>query len=99
MPSVQKAHDLFRDRGVTFLTISIDGHGQRAVEPLMTAHHYTFPAIIDQTMAVARKFGVRLVPTTYIVNRRGVVVGAGYGPVDLVGPKFVQILESVLSTS
>jgi peroxiredoxin len=99
MPSVQKAHDLLRDRDVTFLTISIDGKGKHAVEPLMTAHRYTFPALIDQSMEVARQFGVRLVPTTYIVNRQGVIVGAGYGPVDFISPEFMQLLESVLSTS
>jgi peroxiredoxin len=97
MPSVQKAHDLLGERGVTVVTISIDGQGERAVAPLMTAHNYTFPALIDQTMEIARKFGVRLVPTTYIVNRQGVIVGAGYGPVDFTSPEFMQLLEAVLA--
>jgi hypothetical protein len=42
---------------------------------------------------------MRLVPTTYILNRQGVIVGAGYGPVDLVGPEFVQFVESLLAAS
>jgi hypothetical protein len=50
-------------------------------------------------MAVARQFGLRLVPTTYVVNREGVIVGAGFGPLDLASPAFVQYLESVLSAS
>jgi peroxiredoxin len=99
MPSVQKAHTLLRDRNVTFLTISIDGQGKHAVEPLMTANSYTFASLVDQTMDVARKFGVRLVPTTYIVNREGLIVGSGYGPVDFVSPEFLQLLESVSAGS
>jgi peroxiredoxin len=99
MPSVQKAHELFREKDVAILTISIDGLGERAVAPYMTAHGYTFPSLVDQRMEVARKFGMRLVPTTYVLNREGMIVGAGYGPVDLASPGFVQFLESLLSPS
>ena len=96
---MQKAHDLFREKNVAVLAISIDGLGERAVAPFMTEHGYTFPSLVDRTMDVARKFGVRLVPTTYVVNREGVIVGASFGPVDLTSPAFVQYLESLLSAS
>jgi peroxiredoxin len=99
MPSVQKAHDLFHEKDVTVLTISIDGQGERAVIPFMTKYQYTFPALVDQRMEVARKFGMRLVPTTYVLNRDGVIVGAGYGPLDLTGQTFTDFLEAVLSAS
>lgn len=95
MPSVQKAHDQLREQEVTVLTISIDGRGERAVAPFMTEHGYTFLALIDQRMEVARQFGMRLVPTTYVLNRDGRIVGAGYGPVDLAGPDFTEFLRGV----
>ena len=96
---MQKAHDLFQAKDVAILSISIDGTGERAVKPFITKHGYTFPVLLDPTMDVARQFGVRLVPTTYVVNREGVIVGAGVGPVDLASPEFAQYLESVLSAS
>jgi peroxiredoxin len=99
MPSVQKAHDLFHEKDVAVLTISIDGRGERAVTPFMTEHKYTFPSLVDQRMEVARKFGMRLVPTTYVLNRDGIIVGAGYGPVDLAGQRFTDFLHAVLSAS
>ena len=99
MPSVQKAHDLFHEKDVAVLTISIDGKGERAVTPFMTEHQYTFPSLVDDRMEVARKFGMRLVPTTYVLNRDGIIVGAGYGPVDLAGQTFTDFLEAVLSAS
>jgi peroxiredoxin len=99
MPSVQKAHERFQDRDVVILVISIDGKGERAVAPFMTQHGYTFPSLVDQRMEVARKFGMRLVPTTYVLNREGAIVGAGYGPIDVAGPEFVQFLEALLSAS
>jgi peroxiredoxin len=99
MPSVQKAHELFHDKDVAIVLISIDGKGERAVAPFMIERGYTFPSLVDQRMEVARKFGMRQVPTTYLLNREGTIVWAGYGPVDLVGPEFVQFVESVLSAS
>jgi peroxiredoxin len=99
MPSVQKAHERFENRDVSILGISIDGQGERAVAPFMTRHGYTFPSLVDQRMEVARKFGMRLVPTTYVLNREGMIVGAGYGPLDVAGPEFVQFLEALLSAS
>jgi peroxiredoxin len=99
MPSVQRAHERFRDKDVAFLMISIDGQGERAVAPFMTQHGYTFPSLVDQRMEVARNFGMRLVPTTYVLNRQGAIVGAGYGPIDVAGPEFVQFLETLLSAS
>lgn len=94
MPSVQKAHELFQGKDVVILTISIDGKGERAVAPLMEAHGYTFTALVDQRMEVARQFGMRLVPTTYVVNREGMIVGAEYGPLNLASPEFTQFLET-----
>ncbi len=96
---MQKAHELFREKDVVILAISIDGLGARAVTPFMAEHGYSFLSLIDQTMVVARQFGVRLVPTTYVVNRKGMIVGMGVGPVDLASPEFAQYLESVRSAS
>jgi peroxiredoxin len=99
MPSVQKAHERFQGKDVVILTISIDGKGERAVAPLMAAHGYTFTSLVDQRMEVARQFGMRLVPTTYVVNQKGAIVGAGYGPMDLAGLEFTQFVESVLASA
>jgi peroxiredoxin len=99
MPSVQKAHESFQGTDVAVVAIAIDGAGERAIAPFMAEHGYTFPALYDPSMNIARQFGVRMVPTTYVVNREGVIVGAGFGPVDLTSPEFAQYLEAVRSAS
>jgi peroxiredoxin len=99
MPSVQKAQERFQDKNVSIVVISIDGQGERAVAPFMTEHRYSFQSLVDQRMEVARKFGMRLVPTTYVLNREGMIVGAGYGPIDVAGPEFIQFLEALRSAS
>jgi hypothetical protein len=58
-----------------------------------------FPTPLSILVATDGATSLELVPTTYILNREGVIVGAGYGPVDLTSPEFAQFLESVLSAS
>jgi len=48
----------------------------------VAAGKYTFAAPIDQNMSVARNFGVRGVPMTYIIDRGGAIVVQGFGPLD-----------------
>lgn len=83
MPAVQRAHDAFKGSGVTVLAISIDGEGIKATKPVMAAGKYTFATPIDQNMSVARNFGVRGVPMTYIIDRGGAIVAQGFGALDL----------------
>jgi len=92
MPSVQRVHETFKD-DVVVLAISVDGGGEKAVKTFMTKRGYTFTTPVDVGMEIARKFGVRGVPTTYVINRQGAIVAHGFGPVDFDSPAFVQYIQ------
>jgi len=93
MPSVQRVHETFKDKDVVVLAISVDGGGEKAVKTFMTKRGYTFTTPVDVGMEIARKFGVRGVPTTYVINRQGAIVAHGFGPVDFDSPAFVQYIQ------
>jgi hypothetical protein len=80
---VQRAYDALKDQGVVVLAISIDGTGEKAVKPYMVKNGFTFPALIDQRMEVARQFGARATPSTFVVDRQGKIVARGVGPFEL----------------
>lgn len=88
-----------RAGGVTVLAISIDGTGVQAAKPVIDEGRFGFVVPIDQTMTVARQFGVRGVPTTFVVDRRGNVVAQGFGPIDLDGAEFRAFVEAVAAQS
>jgi peroxiredoxin len=96
---VQRVHDALKDQAkeVVILSISIDGTGERAVKPYMTAHGFTFPTLLDQRMEVARQFGVRGTPTTVIVNGKGEIVARAIGPFDLESQPFTAYLDDLLA--
>src|ERR671931_144070 len=93
MPSVQRAHEAWKDTDVMVLTIALDGTGEKAVQPFLAAHGYTVPALVDPRMEVARAFGVRAVPTTIVVNRAGAIVARGMGAFEVDSPDFIQYVE------
>ena len=95
MPSVQRVHEAFKDKDVVVLAVSIDGSGAKAVKSFLSQRGYTFTTPVDVRMDIARQFGVRGVPTTYVINRQGAIVAHGFGPVDFDSPAFVQYIQAL----
>ena len=98
MPSVQRVHNELRASGVTVLAISIDGTGVKAAKPVMDEGKYSFSAPVDQDMSVARKFGVRGVPMTYVIDRRGRIVAQGFGPMNFDAPALRSFVKAVAAS-
>ena len=99
MPSVQRVHEQFKDQQVIVLAISLDGDGLPAVQRYMAKHGFTIPTLADAKMETARQFGARGVPTTFIVDRQGMIVASGYGPIDFDDPAFRTYLQALQDTS
>ena len=95
MPSVQRVHDAFKDKDVAVVAVSLDGGGAKTVKSFIAEGGYTFTTPVDARMDIARKFGVRGVPTTYAINRQGAIVAHGFGPVDFDSPAFVQYIQTL----
>jgi len=94
---VQKAHDTLKDKDVVVLAIAIDGTGAQAVQPYLAAHGYTIPALLDPRMEIARAFGMRAVPTTYVIDQAGMIVAQGIGMVDFESQQFERYLQCLLA--
>ncbi|RMH13225.1 MAG: TlpA family protein disulfide reductase [Gemmatimonadetes bacterium] len=80
MPALQKLHEERKERGLILLGISRDGGGaEGAVRAFLDERGVTYPVTIDDGR-LARAFGgLRGLPTTLIVDRRGVVRHRVYG--------------------
>lgn len=82
---MQRAYNELKKDGISVITVSIDGTGEAAVKPVFAKGGYTMPALLDQDMTVARGFGVRGVPSTVIVDNKGMINARGLGHVDFDG--------------
>ena len=79
LAALQKLHDELASKGVVFL--GIDDESPETVKDFVKAQGYTFPMLLDPKQTVHGLYGVRLVPTTVVIDRKGKIaahyVGAG----------------------
>jgi peroxiredoxin len=79
MPSMEALYQTYRDQGFTILAVSIDVQGAAAVQPFLEQYRLTFPVLLDPKGQVTGAYGVRSLPTTYLLDRQGRVVSREIG--------------------
>jgi cytochrome c biogenesis protein CcmG, thiol:disulfide interchange protein DsbE len=83
MPELQAVQERWEGQGFTVLGISVGDHGPAAVEKFVSDHDLTYPiAIDDPENPVASRFGVRALPTAFLVDRQGRIVRRWTGAAD-----------------
>jgi len=75
---MEKLYQGFKDQGFVILAISIDRQ-QGVVKPFLQELKLTFPALLDPTGQVASMYGLRGLPTTYLIGRDGIIIGGAVG--------------------
>ena len=78
MPSMEKLHQKLKDKDFAMIAVSLQESAQ-VVRDFFQEKRLTFTALLDSTGEVGTWFGIRAIPTTYILNGEGKVLGAAMG--------------------
>ncbi|MDR1625485.1 MAG: TlpA family protein disulfide reductase [Spirochaetia bacterium] len=78
MPDMEKLYQRFKNEGLEFLTVNIR-EDEEAVKTFMNEFKLTFPVVLDYNGDAATKYGIRGIPTTYIIGRDGRIIAAAVG--------------------
>jgi len=75
MPDLQMIHRLAKDKGVAFLGISVDSKVADATK-FLRQERIALPAAFDAAgmQGAAKRYKVRAIPSTFVIDRKGVVV-------------------------
>lgn len=71
MPGFQRVYDRFRGDGFVVLGVSMDAGGAEGVQRFLAERHITYPVAMATPAAVRDFGGVRLLPTSYLIDREG----------------------------
>ncbi|SDG46834.1 Thiol-disulfide isomerase or thioredoxin [Limimonas halophila] len=84
MPTLEALHTDMRDAGVHVLAVSQDRGGMDAVGPFLKNRVDVpeLPIYLDSDGKLARAFDVRAMPTTFVLDAEGRVIGNVTGPLD-----------------
>ena len=96
MPAMERLHQRYKDKGLVVLAISVDADGAPIVTPFVNEYKLTFPIGLDRKMVVAEQYGVRGLPTSFLVDKQGTLVGLALGPREWNGKASRALIESLL---
>lgn len=93
---MERLHGRYKDRGLTIVAVSIDTDGARAVAKFVKALGLTFLIGLDPKLAVANQYGVRALPSTFLIDENGNIAAMALGPRDWDGTAAHAVIESLL---
>ena len=79
MPAMERLYTRYKKDGFVMLAVSVDGD-RRAVTPFLNEHQFTFTVGLDPEMELANAYGVRGLPASFVVDRRGYLTALALGP-------------------
>ena len=97
MPSLERLQSRLGDR-IAVLAVSEDRGGNKAVEPFIAKLGLkSVKTYLDPKSAVGQAFEVRGLPTSFLIDRDGKVLGKVEGAAEWESPKILGVLEAFLS--
>jgi peroxiredoxin len=93
MPSLEVLHRQFTGENFVLLTISVDYEGLKPVQGFVDKSHYTFPVLLDPNGETLDLFEVKGIPTTFIIDRNGMMIGRAIGPRDWKSPEVLSLIN------
>src|SRR5882672_7325460 len=79
MPAMERLYRRHKDAGFTLVAISVDADPKK-VTPFVSEHKLTMPIGVDPKMDLANTYGVRALPSSFVVSRDGNLAALAIGP-------------------
>jgi len=96
MPGLKDTHDRFHARGFETVAVAMDYDPPSQVQAYVERSALPFTIVLDRDGNIARNFeGVRLTPTSFILNKRGEIVQKILGEPDFA--RLHALIEQLLA--
>ncbi|MDP2682798.1 MAG: redoxin domain-containing protein [Deltaproteobacteria bacterium] len=96
MPSMETIHKRFKDKGLIVVAVNSE-EGEKKVSKFIKKKGYTFLVLLDTDGSVTsdsyRTVGL---PTTYLIDRQGMVVGKAEGAREWDSAESFRLIEEIL---
>jgi len=79
MPAMERLYRKHKDAGFTLVAISVDADPKK-VKPFVSEHKLTMPIGVDPKMDLANTYGVRALPSSFMIGRDGNLAALAIGP-------------------
>jgi len=97
MPSMEILYKRYKDQGLEILAVDI-GENANTVRQFIQKNNYSFPVLLDTTKQTSAIYGVEAIPTTYIIDRNGKIIGRIIGSINWDTQQIFNAFEKLLSS-
>jgi thiol-disulfide isomerase/thioredoxin len=95
MPSMEKLHQKLKNRDFAMVTINLQESADR-VKNFFKEYKLSFTALLDTAGEVGAMFGLYQIPTTYILDKEGRIIGKAVGPREWDSKKSISLFEYLI---
>jgi peroxiredoxin len=96
MPSMEILYRRYKDKGLEMLALNLQ-ESKSEIETFMRRNKLNFPVIMDQDGSIGNQYGIRAIPTTYLLDRQGRVVLRLTGSINWDDPDIFAAIEALLN--
>jgi len=97
MPSMETLYRRFKNQGLEILAVDL-GEDPATVQQFIRQNSYTFPVLLDKDNKVNPLYGIRSIPTTYIIDREGKIISVIVGSIRWDNPRVIAAFEALLKS-
>lgn len=95
MPSMEKLHTRFKNDDFIILAIDLQ-ETRRQVMRFKERFKLNFTILLDSDGKVGSKYAIRSIPSTYLVDRKGYLIGGALGARDWASDDAIKLFEHLL---
>jgi len=95
MPSMEKLYQKLKNKDFAMVTINLQESASQ-VRAFFKEFKLTFTALLDSTGEVGASFGIRAIPTTYILDKTSRIIGRVNGPREWDSKAAIAMFEGLI---
>ena len=93
---MERVWQRYRDRGLEIVAVSVDEGGEKRIAKFIQRLNLSYPILLDPQSAVADRYGVGGLPTSFLIDGEGRLIGRLEGSREWDSPEAVDLLEQLL---
>nr|AGS52624.1 redoxin domain protein [uncultured bacterium contig00043] len=95
MPSMESLYQKLKSKGFEMIAVNLR-ESKEDVSSFMSKNKLSFPSLLDARGSTGARYNVRAIPTTYIIDKRGVIISRIEGSRDWDKAEVIAAFEVLL---
>ena len=96
MPAIEELYQQFKDKDFVVLAVSEDLAGMSIVAPFVEELKLTFPILLDPDLSIQDRYGIRALPSTFLIDKTGIITHKMLGARDWTQKQTLELVRKLV---